>query len=232
MSVKKREDNRLPEETYAPCCRVGILGNAQGSAYVEYNGCKIVCSVFGPKQIVGDFEERASVKVSYNVASFAEEERRDKRQERNPSTGDRHTSSALSETLNGAVLKDKYPKSLIEINFLVLERTLSGSEYPLAVMAASLALTDAGIELHELPIAASVCLSPGGELLVTPTPSEIRSSSAVITVTCFPQRGSILSISQTGTTPPEQTEKAINLCVSSCVALRKIVADTLKEEAC
>eukprot|EP00754_Rhynchopus_humris_P048357 Rhum_TRINITY_DN7708_c0_g2::Rhum_TRINITY_DN7708_c0_g2_i1::g.24336::m.24336/K11600/RRP41, EXOSC4, SKI6; exosome complex component RRP41 len=180
-----RPDGRQPMEVRQRLCKVGVSEAGQGSSYVETSGCRVVCTVFGPKQqpIGGEFDEECKVRVNLTIASFAEDKRRNNRLERNPTAADRHAAAAIETAFQRAILAEKYPKSLLEINFLVLET--DSSMYTSCVHAASLALAQAGMEVRDMVLAASAALTSSGELILDPTSDEIDTAAATFSVTTY-----------------------------------------------
>eukprot|EP00659_Diplonema_papillatum_P011892 gene11892-18346_t len=176
----KRKDGRKPQEYRAPSCAVGVTENAQGSSYVESLSTKVTCSVYGPKQTVDDPAEACDVKVNFTVATFAEAAYK-RRHAQQPTSEDRNKAASLEEAFGYAVLCEKYPKSRIELNFLVLQRGVD--DYAASVLAASLALMDAGIEMHDIVTAATASFTANGETLLDPTSRETRRAVATLTTT-------------------------------------------------
>eukprot|EP00754_Rhynchopus_humris_P048358 Rhum_TRINITY_DN7708_c0_g3::Rhum_TRINITY_DN7708_c0_g3_i1::g.24338::m.24338 len=224
-----RPDGRQPMEVRQRLCKVGVSEAGQGSSYVETSGCRVVCTVFGPKQqpIGGEFDEECKVRVNLTIASFAEDKRRNNRLERNPTAADRHAAAAIETAFQRAILAEKYPKSLLEINFLVLET--DSSMYTSCVHAASLALAQAGMEVRDMVLAASAALTSSGELILDPTSDEIDTAAATFSVTTLPRQGALLSVEQKGLSSPAQTEKALQQCCQVCLALRNSAKDVLQQ---
>lgn len=67
-------------------------------------------------------------------------------------------SEAVSDAFSCVVLLKRYPKAVIEVHVTVMEA--GGSELAVVMMAASLALCDAGIEMTGIVSAASVVRRP------------------------------------------------------------------------
>ncbi|CAB4067588.1 EXT1 [Lepeophtheirus salmonis] len=109
-------------------CEVGVLTKCKGSAYIERGQTKVIASVFGPREIQKklDFSSTTGIlSVEYKETAFAS----------------RDTSDNSNE---------KKISSKIDVFITVLEN--DGSAVATAITAASLALSDASINLFDLAI--------------------------------------------------------------------------------
>uniref|UniRef100_A0A914NQK8 Exoribonuclease phosphorolytic domain-containing protein n=1 Tax=Meloidogyne incognita TaxID=6306 RepID=A0A914NQK8_MELIC len=168
-----RKDARLPKQIRNIIYQTGIYSNADGSAYIEQGGTKVLCAVYGPREgrIKSRIQEESAIVVcQYSQSTFSVPDRR------NRPRGDRrgNTNSRLLERAFEAVIfVNLYPRSQIDIFFEVIEASFKGSMtietivqyYELfkkkfnaadggnlaaCVNAGSLALADAGIPMRGL----------------------------------------------------------------------------------
>ncbi len=76
----KRIDGRKKYELRPIKMEVGVLKNADGSAYVEWGKNKVLAAVYGPREIHPPKHlqrpDRAILRVRYNMAPFSVEERK------------------------------------------------------------------------------------------------------------------------------------------------------------
>ena len=107
-------------------------------------------------------------------------------------------SSRLHDAISIAIPLELLRKSVLDVYVLLLQS--DGSILPASIMAASLALSDAGVELFELVSACSVavisarvstaednkCRNNQYHILTDPTKEEILRSESVITVAILP----------------------------------------------
>ncbi|KAF7255244.1 hypothetical protein EG68_07571 [Paragonimus skrjabini miyazakii] len=117
---------------------------------------KVMASVVGPRpcRFKGDMKpDEVTLVCKYSKPPFSSTsgERR-KLTARDRSTND--YAAAIEEIFACVIRKEKYPMSQIDIFLEVLQS--DGSEFACAVNAATLALTDAGIEMRHLACAATV----------------------------------------------------------------------------
>ena len=134
--------------------RVRSQGDQQGGTSADCGFFWHSRSIWQP-----EYTERAEIRCDVKLASFSGHARKTPGQ----TDEEREWSLALQATLEAVVLVDKYPKSMIDVFVLVLER--DGSELAAAINAASLGLADAGIEMSGLVAAVTVGCGPSGPLL-------------------------------------------------------------------
>ncbi len=69
----KRLDGRAVDELRSFKCEIGVLNNANGSAYVEHGGNKIYAGVYGPREVHPRHlarPDRGILRVYYRMATF------------------------------------------------------------------------------------------------------------------------------------------------------------------
>ncbi|CAH9124289.1 unnamed protein product [Cuscuta epithymum] len=130
----------------------GAVKAASGSAYAEFGNTKVIVSVFGPREskkaMMYSDTGRLNCNVSY--ATFATPVRGQL------SAENKELSPMLHKALEGAIILDSFPKTTVDVFALVLES--GGSDLPVIITCASLALADAGILLYDLVAAVSVMM--------------------------------------------------------------------------
>ena len=110
-----RLDGRKCDELRQINCKLGVYGQADGSAYLEQGNTKILAAVYGPREPRHKGSgESSSVKVNcqYSMAVFSTSER--KRRPR----GDRKSqeiSAHLRQTFEATIKTELYPRSQIDI---------------------------------------------------------------------------------------------------------------------
>ncbi|CAK9820911.1 Exosome complex component RRP41 [Anthophora plagiata] len=156
-----RSDGRRAMELRHICVRMGIFGQADGSAYIEHGNSKILVTVYGPHQPRGSTGRSTSnvtkgiVNCQYSMAVFSLSSGERKRKPR----GDRKSqerSLQLKHAMEAIIHLELYPRSQIDIYVEVLQ--VDGSEYCASVNAATLALIDAGIPIKNYAIGCTVTL--------------------------------------------------------------------------
>ncbi|VDM67653.1 unnamed protein product [Strongylus vulgaris] len=158
-----RLDGRRPQQIRNISASLGTIRDAEGSAYFEQGGTKVVlCAVYGPyegkksKQL----EDRCVINCVFSMTRFAGVERRQRvRADRKSMEIER----LIEKTFEGAVLVHLFPTSQIDIFCQIIQS--DGSHLAACVNAASLAMSDAGIPMKGL-VAASTCSIVDGQPVV------------------------------------------------------------------
>jgi len=109
---------------------------------------------YGPREVGrgSEFQSTGSLTCDFKYAPFAKHPRLERNNEL--LDAERLVADSLAKTLAPAVILQKYPKASIELCILVLQS--DGGEWPACVLASSLAIADAGIEMYGLVLAATV----------------------------------------------------------------------------
>lgn len=149
----KRLDGRNPLELRNISIKLGVIKNADGSAYIEWGKNKIIASAFGPKEALPKHladPHRAVLRCVYMMAPFCSLEEHGKIGFTRRSV---EISKLLKEALSDIVLLDRFPNTIIDVYVNVLQA--DGSTRVASLTAASLALLNAGLPLKGLIAAVS-----------------------------------------------------------------------------
>lgn len=207
----RRQDGRSEDEHRLIFLRTGVISQARGSAYVEQGKTKVMCGVYGPREIPrrSDFSMKGVLSCSFIRAPFASP----KRQASGSNVDDseeKEIAIALKEALEATVCMHLYPKSQIDVFVTVLEN--DGSVLASAITCAGLAIINASIHVFDVIIGSSM-KRLGSLRLTDPTlkeeetcdeTSKIESSdSSCLTVGYLPSSEQISCILQEGLSSPE-----------------------------
>ncbi|RYR70400.1 hypothetical protein Ahy_A03g016893 isoform B [Arachis hypogaea] len=205
--------------------RTGAVNAASGSAYAEFGNTKIIVSVFGPREskkamMYSDIG-RLNCNVSYTT--FASPVR-------GQGSDHKEYTAMLHKALEGAIILESFPKTTVDVFALVLES--GGSDLPVVISCASLALADAGIMMYDLVASVSVsCLSKN--LVIDPIFEEENSQDGSLMITCMPSRYEITQLTFTGEWSTPKIDEGMQLCLDACAKLAKIMRiETLIERSC
>eukprot|EP00308_Calcidiscus_leptoporus_P001799 CAMPEP_0119361362 /NCGR_PEP_ID=MMETSP1334-20130426/8688_1 /TAXON_ID=127549 /ORGANISM="Calcidiscus leptoporus, Strain RCC1130" /LENGTH=287 /DNA_ID=CAMNT_0007376355 /DNA_START=66 /DNA_END=929 /DNA_ORIENTATION=- len=219
-------DGRTVDQTRMVQMRVGVLAKAAGSACVEFQNTRVLCSIAGPTQTEGkEYLSRANLECSLRFTSFAQRSRR--RGVLGSAADERALSSALRTALVASVQLDQYPKSVIAVNVLVIQD--DGGALAAALMCASLALAHAGLLMYDL-VAASSCAILDGSIVLDPSASELRVSTGQVTIghMCSLQQVTLLHVD--AAIPFERMTEVLQLVLEGCAKLhtrmRAILTDS------
>mmetsp|Transcript_38589 Transcript_38589/g.49234 ORF Transcript_38589/g.49234 Transcript_38589/m.49234 type:complete len:266 (-) Transcript_38589:138-935(-) len=227
---EKRNDGRSRNQLRRIFMDIGILSQSSGSAYVEFDRTKVICSINGPHVISGSettFSEEGQLRCDFRYAPFARRERREP--ERRMAEDEVEMSQLLRQALAGSIQMHKLPKSVIDVYCVVLQD--DGGELGAAITAGSLALANAGIELYDLVAACSVGCPPQGSkrLLLDPTLCERQAQQGfgVMTVAILPANQEVTQWWQEGQIEQSKIGEAVELCRDGCANLHKMMRNSL-----
>ena len=123
-----RLDGRKPDELRPIKLEVGILSNADGSAYIEQGKTKILAAVYGPKEVHARhlaLPDRAILRCRYHMAPFSVEERKSPE----PSRREMELSKVIREALEPSIFLEYYPRTAIDV-FIRFYRLMEEQDAP------------------------------------------------------------------------------------------------------
>ena len=150
-----RSDGRKVNETRKVTIKAGVLKNADGSAYIEFGGNKILAGVFGPRDVHPKHmsnPDSGILRVRYHMEPFSVGERKKPA----PSRREIEISKVIKEALEPAVMLEGFPRTVVDVFLEVLQA--DGGTRCAALDAASVALADAGIPMKDM-----VCACASGK---------------------------------------------------------------------
>ena len=118
-SKNRRLDGRKLDELRPIKMEVGVIDNANGSAYIEFGRNKVMAAVYGPKDVHPKHmmkTESAILKCRYHMTPFSTGTRK------NPAPSRRETeiSKIISEALEPAIVMTDYPRTAIHVYVEIL----------------------------------------------------------------------------------------------------------------
>ncbi len=158
----KRLDGRTFDELRNIRMQAGVVPAANGSAYIEWGGNKIICGVHGPRECIpkhGANPHRAVIKCRYSMSPFASLEEHGRS---GPSRRSVELSKVIKEVFENLVLTEEFPGTQIDIFIDVLQA--DGGTRTASITVAAVALANAGIPMRDL--VAAVSGGKGGDELV------------------------------------------------------------------
>lgn len=205
---------------------VGILDNANGSAYVEQGKNKILAGVYGPKEVHPKHlarPDRAVLRCRYHMAPFSVQERKSPA----PSRREVEISKVIKEALQPAIFVEYYPRTSIELFIEVLQA--DGGTRCASLTAASLALADAGIPMRDL-VAACAAGKVDGHLVLDLNDVEDKEGEADLPLAWIPSLNAVTLLQMDGTVTLEEFEQLVNMAVEGCKQIYKLQKETLKSK--
>ncbi|XP_054706839.1 exosome complex component MTR3-like [Uloborus diversus] len=159
--IDSRPDGRACDELKPISLKVGIAPGVTGSAYLECGKTKVICSVNGPRDVLhkSDSAAKGQLLCEFKFATFSCKER----QPYLPSEEESNISKSIQDALEPVILLHKFPKSRLDISIIVLEN--DGGAISAAVTCAGAALSNAGVEIYDLPVGCNLVCSKDIDLL-------------------------------------------------------------------
>ncbi len=205
----KRLDGRKWDELRPISLQVGLMKNADGSAYIEWGKNKIMAAVYGPKEVHPKHQvlpDRALLRCRYHMAPFSVDERKNPA----PSRREIEISKVIREALVPAVIVEDYPRTAIEVWVEVLQS--DGGSRVAGITAASLALADAGINMRDLVVGCS-CGIIDNHVVADLDDTEDKEGSGDMPVAIMPNLGLVSLLQVDGIYTREQFKKAFELAI-------------------
>ncbi len=221
-----RLDGRKLDELRSVKMDVGVLPNADGSAYLEQGKNKILVGVYGPKEAHPRHiaqQDRAVIQCRYHMAPFSVDERKSPA----PSRRDVELSKVIREALEPAIFLEYYPKTAIQVYIEILQA--DGGTRCAGITAASLALADAGIPMRDLVVACAAGKADG-KLIVDLMDTEDKVGEADVPVAFMPNLNAITLLQMDGNLSVDEFENAVNMAIDGCKQLYNLQKEALKSK--
>lgn len=202
---------------------VGVLNNADGSAYIECGNNKILVGVYGPRELYSKKHSKpdgAVLRCKYNMAPFSVNERK----RPGPDRRSTEISKLISEAITPSIFLEKYPRSSIDISIEVLEA--EGGTRCLGIVGASLALADAEIPMRDL-ISACAVGKVDNHVVVDLSEEEDQTGQADMPVAIMPRTGDITFLQMDGNLSVPEFEEALQLAFDGCYYINQLQQQTL-----
>ncbi len=220
----KRLDGRGPTDLRPIKIEVGVLGNADGSAYIEQGKTKILAAVYGPKELHPKhmaLPDRALLRCRYHMAPFSVEERKSPA----PSRREIELSKVIREALEPSIFLEYYPRTSIDIFIEVLQA--DGGTRCASIVAASLALADAGIPMKDL-VSACAAGKVQGHLVLDLTDVEDKEGEADVPFALLPNYNAVTLLQMDGMLTVEEFEQVMKMALDGCRRIYQIQKEALK----
>jgi exosome complex component RRP41 len=221
-----RLDGRKADELRPIKLEVGILPNADGSAYIEHGKNKILVGVFGPREMHPkhlSLPDRMVLRCRYHMAPFSVQERKSPA----PSRREVELSKVIREALEPSVFVDLYPRTGIDVFIEVLQA--DGGTRCAAITATSLAIADAGIPMRDLVVACAAG-KIDDTVVLDLMDTEDKVGAADVPVAFMPNLNAITLLQMDGALAPEEFEDAFNMAIEGCKKIYAMQKDALRNK--
>jgi len=226
----KRHDGRKPEEFRKIEAKVGVIKNADGSAYFKIGNTWAYAAVYGPRNLFPKFLQdpaKGILRCSYNMMPFSGSGERVR-------PGQSRRSKEISMVTEKALLPvldlDEFPNSVVDV-FIELPQTEAGSRCA-GICAASMALADAGLLMKDLVSAVSVGRVDDMVLVDLDYAEEAHEDGPVadIPIAVINHTNEISLLQMDGEISKEMLMKSIQMGKQACAEIHEVQVKALKEK--
>lgn len=219
-----RADGREFNELRPLKIEAGVLEKADGSAYLEIGGNKILAAVYGPRELHVRRIMRpdmAVIRCRYNMAPFSVGERK----RPGPDRRSVEISKITADALRPAIFLEKFPRSTIDVFIEILEA--EGGTRCAGITAASVALADAGIPMKDLVVSCAAGKADGNVVLDL-SEDEDKNGQADVPIAIMPRSGEITLLQTDGHLTPDELNKALDLAIEGCMKISEEQKNAIK----
>lgn len=222
----KREDNRKLDEMRPVEMKVGVLKQADGSAMVSIGKTIAVAAVYGPRELNPRHRresDRAILQCNYTMAPFSTNER----VRPGPSRRSVEISKVTREALEPALFLTDFPRTTVDLYIVILQA--NAGTRTAGINAASLALADAGIQMHDL-VTSIAAGKIGKEYVLDLAGKEEETTECDLPIAYMPREKKFTLLQMDGNIPKGDMENIIKLAVKGCEELYRHQKKALLEK--
>ena len=219
-----RLDGRKADELRPVKMQVGVLSNADGSAYIEHGKNKILAGAFGPREMHPKHlaqPDRMVLRCRYHMAPFSVPERKSPA----PSRREVELSKVIKESLEPALFLELYPRTGVDVFIEVLQA--DGGTRCASITAAALAIADAGVPMKDLVVACAAG-KVENEVVLDLFDAEDKLGAADVPVAYMPNLNAVTLLQMDGILAPDEFEKAVNMAMDGCKKIYELQKEALK----
>jgi len=220
----RRIDGRGLEDLRPIKIEAGVLNRADGSAYVEWGENKVMAAVYGPREVHPRHlqqNDKAIVQCRYNMAAFSVDERKRPGLDRRS----QEISKVISEAFESVLFVEEYPRTSIDVYIEVLQAN-AGTRCA-GIVAASVALADAGIPMADLIPAVAVG-KIAGHIALDLRKEEDNYGEADLPMALVPRSGRLVLLQMEGHMTAEELRQALDLGVRGCRKIYDLQREALR----
>lgn len=222
----KRLDGRKANEMRKMEIEVGVIPNADGSSIVTLGGTKVICSVYGPKEVLPRRNldtEQAFLNCVYGMASFSTPERI----RPGPNRRSTEISKVIADSLAPAIFMERYAG--MEITVIMEIINANAGTRTAAINAASVALADAGIEMRDL-ICSIASGKADGQLMLDLFEPEDNFGEVDMPIAILPRTKEITLLQMDGILTKAETKKLVDMSIKACEEIYELQKKALQKK--
>ena len=219
-----RLDGRKADELRPVKLQVGVLPNADGSAYIEHGKNKILAAAFGPREMHPKHlsqPDKMVLRCRYHMAPFSVQERKSPA----PSRREVELSKVIKECLEPALFLDLYPRTGVDLYIEILQA--DGGTRCASITAAALALADAGVPMRDLVVGCAAG-KIDDTVVLDLYDAEDKLGAADVPIAYMPSINAVTLLQMDGILTPDEFEKAMNMAIDGCKKIYELQKEALK----
>jgi exosome complex component RRP41 len=230
MTYKERLEKRKFDEPRKIEAKVGVIPNADGSAYFKIGNTAAYAAVYGPRNLHPKFLQNPStgiLRCNYNMMPFSSSGERVR-------PGGSRRSKEISMVTQKALLPvldlQEYPNSVVDV-FIELPQTEAGSRCA-GICAASMALADAGLAMKDLVSAISVGRVDDKLVVDLDYKEESYEGGPVadIPIAMTPNSDEVTLLQMDGLISKDELKKVLEMGKKACKEIYEVQKKALKEK--
>src|ERR671927_241136 len=222
----KRTDGRGIDELRTVKITVGPAKNADGSAFIEFGKNKIIVAVYGPREVHPKhmaLPDRCVLRCRYHMSPFSTDTRKNPA----PSRREVEISKVMRESLEPSLILSDYPRAVIDVFVEVLQA--DGGSRCAGIIAASVALADAGINMRDL-VSACAAGRIADKIVLDVNDLEDKEGGADMPVAYMPHLEQVTLLQLDGKLTPDQFNECIDKAIGGCKMVYEIQKHALMQK--
>lgn len=222
----RRSDDRGIDDLRPIKITVGVIKNADGSAFIEFGKNKIIVAVYGPREVHPKhmaLPDRCVLRCRYHMSPFSTDTRKNPA----PSRREVEISKVIRESLEPSLILSDYPRAVIDVFVEVLQA--DGGSRCAGINAASVALADAGINMRDL-VSACAAGRLGDNIVLDINDVEDKEGDADMPVAYLPNSDQITLLQLDGRLSASQFNECLNKAIQGCKLVYEIQKEALMKK--
>jgi exosome complex component RRP41 len=222
----KRSDGREIDDLRPIKITVGVIKNADGSAFIEFGKNKIIVAVYGPREVHPKhmaLPDRCVLRCRYHMSPFSTDTRKNPA----PSRREVEISKVIRESLEPSLILSDYPRAVIDVFVEVLQA--DGGSRCAGIIAASVALADAGINMRDL-VSACAAGRLGDNIVLDINDLEDKEGDADMPVAYLPNIEQITLLQLDGKLSTSQFNECLKKAIQGCKLVYEIQKEALMKK--
>jgi exosome complex component RRP41 len=219
-----RLDGRKFDQLRPIKIEANVLRRADGSAYLEWGGNKILAAVYGPREAHPRHLQnptKAIVQCRYNMAAFSVMDRK----RPGPDRRSTEISKILSEALEYVVFTEQFPRTSIDVYIEIIQAE-AGTRCS-GLTAASVALADAGIPMRDL-IASCAFGKVGGTVVLDLSKEEDNYGEADVPIAIVPRTEEVVLLQMDGHLTSDEFSQGLKMGTEACKHIYELQRKALR----